>query len=431
MRYFVYILLMLTLASCSAIPVNEKQADSMPVRGLAADTSCSDIAKSFLINENYEKDLNKVLAQKKLITFTEKKAQIHYPKLEWINKVRKSFNQSLRNWNNNRYPSFYLFNKEDIIPIAKKYSENIEDEEIKASLDVSDWLKSFKNYKLDLDQLIEERISLQYNISLLKKLKLEEGTPRDIQITIKRGGELKNEIITFRKEDKNLSATINKLRLEMKDLDGTVFKNGRIKDRIIRQAMLLDMLTILHREMEYVIKNSAAPNDETIEELSQLSLLLKNADFSPSTYGLYKIENKVFIRELITASKVSDAYVKIKEPFVKLKTIVTDYFKNRKAGTDIEKVGFLKRVYAKITSITPKQAATGGGSVVVAGIGFERYFAFKEKSVSEVNELPLINELESSDLAHQQQLEQSEKVEAQKNDEHSSVVEINVDELAK
>lgn len=411
------------------------------LRSPAEAFSCTNLIKKFF-SEEEPPDLNKVLLERKLITFSEKKALINYPKLEWINRVKKSFNISLRNWNNNRYPAFYLFNNEEIVPMAKKYAENLEailsnkvpleDEEItKAYLATTDWIKSFKNYKNDLDQLIEERISLQYNVNLLKKIKLDAGEPKDIQITIKRGGELKNEIITLRKEDRNLKATINKLKLEMKGLDGTIVKNGRIKDRIIRQAMLLDILNILHRETEYVVKNSPAPSSEMIQELDNLSALIKNSEFSPSTYGVYKLENKVFIREIIATSKLDKAYAKIKDPLNSLKTFVTDYFKNRNAGTDAEKVGFLKRVYAKITSITPKQAGIGGGSVVIAGIGFERYFAFKNTSNTEVTELPPVDEISPHDIAHKQQLDQTEKVETEKHEGHSSVVEVHIDELTK
>lgn len=440
MKYLVFILMLSTLASCAGLP-GKGTTELLAARAPAETSTCAEMIKNFFSSNKKEKELVEVLAERKLITFSEKKAQIHYPRLEWVNRVKKSLNSSLRNWNNNRYPAFYLFNQEDIIPVAKKYAENLEkvlantvpleDEEItKAYLDVTDWMKAFQNYKSELDQLIEERISLQYNISLLKKIELDAGETRDVQITIKRGGVLKNEIITLRKEDKNLKATINKLKLEMKELDGSILKNGKIKERIVRQAMLLDMLIILHREMEYVIKNTTAPNIEMINELTALSLLIKKSDFSPSTYGVYKIENKIFIRELLAASKLDVAYAKIKEPLTKLKTVITDYFQNKKAGTDQEKVGILKRLYAKITSITPKQAAIGGGSVVVAGIGYQRYFAIKDHVVTEeLNEAPPLNELEADDQAHEQQLEETKKVEVEKHEGNSSVVEIHIDEL--
>lgn len=461
MKCFLLTFVCFILASCSTMAPGTRAPAEAPV------SSCTDLAKSIFMSDSYEKDLTKVLYERKLITFKEKIMQIQYPRLEWINRVKKSFNQSLRNWNNNRYPAFYIFNDEEIVPTAKRYAENLEkiltnqvpvddDETTKAYLAVGDWIKAFSNYKTEMDQLVEERISLQYNISLLKKLKLEDGESRDVQITIKRGGDLKNEIITLRKEDKNLEFTINRLKKEMTDLDGTLIRNGKIKDRIVRQAMLQDMLTIVQREAEFVSKNSAQPNEDVLKEIEKISELLKNSDFSPSTFGVYKIQDKIFIRELIATSKLDVAYNKIKDPLNRLKTIVTDYFKNRNAGTDEEKIGFFKRMYMKITSITPKQASIGGGSVVLAGIGLERYFWFKDKGTTEVadgsprtevvdeaktevvngakNESldkAASNEMGPEDKAHQQQLEQTKKVEAQKRDSHSHVVEVQIDELTK
>lgn len=447
MKYGLLILMIATLASCSTVKINSDQAYPASDRAPAQASTCSEIIKKFFADKP-EKTLEQILVERKLITFSEKKAQIHYPRLEWINKVKKYFNTSLRNWNNNRYPAFYLFNQEEILPSAKRYAENLEkiladnvsiddDETTKAYVNVSNWIKSFKNYQTELDQLIEERISLQYNISLLKKLKLDSDKPRDIIISIKRGGKLQNEVITLRKEDANLKATINKLKLEMKALDGSFSTNGRIKDRIIRQAMLFDMLTILHREVEHSIKNTSAPGQEILDQLKSLSILIKDSKLSPSTYGVYKIQDKIFIRELIATSKLDVAYEKIKDPLNKIKTILSDYFKNKNSGTDKEKVGFLKRIYAKITSITPKQAAIGGGSTVIAGISLERYFAFNghpsEEEISRSNIEPevvdLEHESESIETSHEQQIKTTKQVETQKHEDHSSVVEIHIDEL--
>lgn len=431
---------MLTSLSCSSIPTIPT-VEMSPDRAPAEAATCTEMIKRFF-KDKPEKTLDQILVEKKLITFTEKKAQIHYPRLEWINRVKKSFNTSLRNWNNNRYPSFYLFNKEDIVPTAKKYAENLEkihtntdpidDQTItKAFLDVNEWTKSYKNYASELDQLIEERISLQYNVSLLKKMKIKEGETTDVELIIKRNGILKKEIITLRKEDRNLKATINKLKSEMKDLDGSLLSKGRIKERIVRQAMLNDMLTILHREIEYVIKNSPAPGEEMIKELDGLSALLKQNELLPSTYGIYKIENKVFIREALTASKLEKVYAKIKNPVETLTSVLSNYFKNRNAGTDAEKIGFFKRMYAKITSITPKQAAIGGGTVVALGIGYERYFAISSSDTKEITEKNPTNEIGPDDIAHQEQLDETEKVDVEKHEGHSSVVEIHIDELTK
>ncbi len=458
MKCFTLSLICFMLASCSTnLLKHRNEYERAPAEVQA--TTCTDLVKSIFMSESYERDLTKVMIDKKLITLKEKFMQVQYPRLEWINKVKKSFNQSLRNWNNNRYPAFYNFNDEEIIPTAKRYAENLEkiltnqipiddDETTKAYLDVSDWMKAFANYKTELDQLIEQRISLQYNVSLLNKLKLDSGESRDIQITVKRAGVLENQIITLRKEDKNLDFTINKLKHEMKDLDGGLIKNGKIKDRIVRQAMLLDMLTIVQRELEFVSKNAKEVTPEFLSELEKLTILIKTSEYAPSTFGVYKIENKIFIRELIAASKLDIAYSKIKEPLLKIKTIAMDFFKNKSAGTDEEKIGIFKKMYLKITSITPKQATIGGSSLVVAGIGLERYFWFKDTGLEAINsgsqypevitsqEPEVINsqapeKMGPEDQAHRQQLDKTKQIETDKSAGHSSVVEIQIDELTK
>lgn len=434
MKFLFLICAGMFLASCASYaPKDRAPAEATP-------TTCNELAKNIFLSESYEKDLQKVLTERKLITWKEKLIQIQYPRLEWINKVKKSFNQSLRNWNNNRYPAFYLFNEEEVAPLAKRYAEHLEkiatnqvpaddEETTKAFVAVQEWITGYKNYRSDLDQLIEERISLQYNVSLLKKLKLDDE-PRDIQLSIKRAGEFKSEIITLRKEDKNLEFTVKKLKKEITELDGTLFKNGKIKDRIIRQAMLQDMLTIVQREIEYASKNGSQ-SEVLTKEMESLTALIRQTEFLPTTYGVYKIQNKIFIQELMAASKLDVLYNKFKDPINKLKSIVADFFKNRKAGTDEEKVGFFKRMYAKITSITPKQAAVGGGTIAIAGIGAERYFWFKEKGLSEEQDRSSAVEIGPDDQAHMQQLENTNKVEVEKHEGHSQAIEVHIEEITK
>lgn len=442
MKCFIATFLCLMLASCSSLVSSPESSSVLRNRGPAEvqTSSCADLAKNIFMSDTYEQDLTKVLAERKLITFNEKLIQIQYPRLEWINKVTKSFTTSLRNWNNNRYPSFYIFNDEEVIPTAKRYAENIEKiltnqvaaddtETTNAYLAVSGWMKSYENYKTELDQLIEERISLQYNLSLLKKLKLGSDESRDIEITVKRNGELKNEIITLRSEDKNLDLTIKQLEKEMIALDGTLFLNGKIKERILRQAMLQDILNIVQREMEHSVKNLATPSDQAFKELDKLSSLIKNSDFAPSTYGIYKISNKAFIRELVATSKLDIVYHTIADPIVKIKNIVSNFFADKTAGTEPEKIGIFKRIYSSITNITTAQAAKGGAVVVVGGIGLDRYFAIKNISSTEITDKTPTNEMGPEAEAHQQQLEKTKEVEKQKHDSHSHVIEVQVNSL--
>lgn len=393
--------------------------------------TCNELVQSLFLKENYTQDLNKTLMEKKLLSFSNKFVTVEHPSMNWLNRARISLNKSIKNWNNNKYPAFYIFSDEEIIPAAKKYfttmtdkypaGAELDEEAVKNFELVQSWIKSYQNYQREVDQLLEERISLQYNLSLLKKLKLTED-PRDIKISIMRGGQLVDEIVTLRKSDKDLAYQIKKLKSELQEFDGSLLKNGKIKDRIIRQAALSDMLTIVQREFEYSLKNTEAPSEEMTKELDYLNALIKQEDLHATTYGVYRITNQVFIRELVALSKLDVAYKKfIQAPVMKFTEVVQAFIENRPLNNAKEpaKAGIFKRIYAKISNITLKQASLGGGAVVVAGIGFERYFSI-------IGE-PVIEE----DRAHEVQIERTEEEAIKQSENHSSVIEIHIDELAK
>lgn len=448
------------LASCSHMP-EERVSVREPAE---AKGSCQELAQSLFLKENYEPDLQKALVDKKLITFSSKFVTVEHPKLNWLNKARISLNKSIKNWNNNKYPAFYIFSDEEVVTEAKRYFQTIDSivspdvavnpAATKNMATVEGWMKSFESYQKDVDNLLEERISLQYNLSLLKKLKLKKDEVRDIKVTMKRNGVMVEEILTLRKNEKDLDYQVKRFKEEIKALDGTLLKNGKIKDRIIRQAMLTDMLTIVQREFEYGIKNTKAPNPELQKELERITAMIQKSEFQPTTYGVYRITNKVFIRELASLTKADVAYKKFVEtPLLKVKEVVNAYIKNRaiKNQTDEEKVGILKRIYAKITSITPKQAAITGGTVAVAGIGIERYFwiqnnpshtdpgSARVEEVTDQSESVDVNgarAVETNDVqgvqtngAHEQQLDRTKKEEEKISDSHSSVIEVHIDEL--
>lgn len=417
----------LMLASCSSM--QDKFAFD---RGPAAEpATCNELAQNLFLKPNYQQDLEKALIDKKLLSFSNRFVTVEHPSMNWINRARESLNKSLKNWNNNKYPTFYVFSDEEVIPAAKKYfttmtdkfpaGSDLDEESVKNFELVESWIKSYENYKVEVDQLLEERVSLQYNLSLLKKLKLKDES-RDIKLSVMRGGQFVDEIVTLRKSDKDLAYQIKKLKSELKEFDGTLLKNGKIKDRIIRQAALEDMLTIVQREFEYSLKNTKEPSEEMLKEMDRLNALIKQEDLKPTTYGVYRITNKIFIREIVALSKMDVVYKKFVEtPVMKLKEVVNAFIQNRPLNNASEPVkeGIFKRIYAKVSSITLKQASIGGGVVVAAGIGFQRYFSI-------VGE-PVVIE----DRAHEVQIERTEEEAVKQSEDHSKVVEVHIDELTK
>ena len=422
-------------------PLSVEWKDVRPMANrFPADTSstdCRTLASNLMMSKNYEINHEAALVDKKLITITNKFVTIQHPRMEWMNRLRKTLNQSLRNWNNNRYPAFYLFNDEDVVPHAKKYFETLEHtvtEQLPLTKDqtenkamVEGWIKSFQDYQSDVDKLLEERISLQYNLKLVKKIKLKDE-PRDIKLMIKRNGVMTEEIITLRKEDKNLGHLEARLKKEIKDLDGARLQNGKIKDRIIRQAMLKDILTIVHRELEYAVKNTPDVSEAMVKELENLNSLIKADEFQPTTYGIYRVTNKVFMREVLSMSKLDVLYKKVQDPVNSIKELFVNFIKSRSGPKDpneAEKIGIFKRVYNKITSITLKQAAYGTGGAAVLAYGFHQYFWVGQSQ--EAIEVKIKNEdVEGASL---EQLDRTIEEETKKSEGHSQAIEVTIDEL--
>lgn len=437
----IFFFILCLFASCSNL-----QERAIFERMPAEETNCQDLAKNLFMKDNYIEDLNQALIDKKLLKFSNKFVTVQHPRMDWINRARASLNRSLKNWNNNKYPAFYIFSDEDVVTEARRYFETINSmvtheitpaPEASKNLEVvSGWMKSFENYQKDVDNLLEERISLQYNLKILKKFKQTEDI-QDIKLVIKRNGELKEEVITLRKSDKDKNFQIERLKAEIKALDGTILKNGKIKDRIIQQAALNDMLTITQREFEYGIKNTDGAHPELTLELEKLNALLAKAELKPTTYGIYRVTNKIFIREVVSATKIDWVYKKFVEtPALKFKEIFDAFIKKKTAQTQEEKIGIFKRIYAKVTSITPKQLTIATGSVVVAGVGFERYFAIngdpiiiEERGGPEFVETDEARQETLDDKKHKEQLDRTKKEDTKRTDEHSEVVEVHLNEL--
>ena len=432
MKNILTLLILFTFFSCSSTMQNN--------RSPAADepNSCFNLAQNLLMNDNYKEDLAKVMGEKKLISFKEKLMLVQYAPADWINRVKTSLTNSLRNWNNSKYPAFYIFNDEEVIPIAKTYAQNIEkilsgevpsEDAItnKAMKNVHDWISTFEGYTTDMDQLLDQRISLQYNIDLLKNIYLAPNEVRDIQITVKRSGELQNEIITLRTEDKNLGFTISKLKTEMDQLDESFGHNGKIKERIIRQAMLKDMITIIQRELEYALKNAASPSPQALAELEKLTTMINSVSDAPSTYGVYKITNKVFMRELAAASKLDTLYQKMNTPIKDLIAKAPATTPDGLASAALDP-GALQNTYGSVSGITPMKIVSGA-VLVLGGIGIDKYFVFKSAQNSTTTTTEVTNS--PQDKAHLSTITRTKNFLTKKKDELSHIVQVEMIDIQK
>ena len=114
-------------------------------------------------------------------------------------------------------------------------------------------------------------------------------------------------------------------------------------------------------------------------------MVLDDSTLSPHTYGVYRVSNSVFLRELAALSKVDVVYKRFLEtPSLKLKDILSNFIKSKDGNkTEIEKIGMFKKIYARITNISPRTVAIGGLGVVGVGVGTNAFFTIKDPIVTE------------------------------------------------
>lgn len=437
-------------------------------REIASDSACTTNLKKFFENEVTEDELNIALKERKLISFKDKMVIVNYPKVEWLNNTKKSLITRIKNWNRNQYPLFYLDQSDKFAIIAKSYSDlmtkelnnAITDDEKSALTILRDWITTYKNYQSDLDLLLEERISLQYNINMLKEIKLNKGEVRDIKVTIKKGGAYISEVITLRAEDRNLEFTLKNYKDQIKELDGKLSSFGKIQERVIKQAMAKDVVTIVQRELEHSVKNTDSIAPEISAHLDELNSLLKNADLEPSSYGVYKITNQVFSDELGDLfSRSGDEAVKevtnknqfsirgqIEKFFGKKKetvetavAVVENVAKavenqTKDAGTlvtksELKREGPLKKIYAKIATFTPYQKFSAATKLGVVGYGAYRFFWMKKEPTSMVT-ITTPTQLNPEPM-HDEQVQNTQKVDQANSDGNTSVVEVHLENLLK
>lgn len=446
------VILIISIQSCSHAP-KEPGVSLMDARHstraiASLDTmSCSDLVTSILKGPNVpvEKFIAEapadsptvtiaMLKKNKLLKTKDKFLVLEQPSVGWFNKVRKSAIAHLQSWNKNRYPIFYTSDDNNFAVVGKSIDDllernasgSLDADDTKTLKDVYGQITMFEKYEADIAKIIDERASLQYNIEVLKKLKLDTN-PIDIKITIKKSTGDESEVITFRKEDRNRKIVLDKLNKQLKELDGKLFKNGRIEERVIKQAFLKDILTIYHREVEYAFKNTEKPNAELEKLYQRLTRNLENNSFNPSTYGVFKMDHQLFKSELARFTKTDTAVRKVSATKERVKDSVQGFLGRNKSDTDTneKREGFLKNIYVSVSNLTVADL-TRYGIVAAVGFGASQYLFLdgteitNEDSVDsvprgdeEVQDVPEVNRdeiLQGEVEDHTEQLENTDKL---------------------
>ena len=451
--FFITLLISSLFVGCSSIhkiekhdqlsnSINEqKNEDELLMDRNPASNDCSSLISRFFKKNDLgtQKD---ALKKKSLLTLREGFWVSPKPKLEKLAELKKSLALSFKNWHGHKYPTYFLLNEPDVKLITENYSktlikslnqvDQLTDED-KALLEiVNGWISKFESYPVELDNMLEERISLQYNLNFLKNFELNKER-EVVKLNFKKEGKDIEKTFIFYKKDKNLDFEIKNLKKELKAFDETLEKEGKLKDRVIRQAALKEMIQFVQRDIEVAGFNIAdAKLAHELKTLSKdLNQLLNKSQLQTTSYGVYKLNSDIFWNEILpinqvqtlkeyfkkTGSFFGHAYGFTKEKLKasinfakeaprKLIDGVKDLFK-KDVDEKGEKIGFFKKLYAKIKAIDPKKAAIGAGVVGVGFIGAEQYFGLEPNTTIDCVDLDSGEKLECSDAS--ERLENTQK----------------------
>lgn len=469
MKYSKLIILSYILTSCSHTPYNEGA-----IREIAQEENCKELLQKVYDRDVGNLELNIALEERKLLSFKDKMFIIKQPSIEWYLNAKKGLTTLIKSWNKNRYPLFYLDSSDEIVPLAKSYADLLTEEmagplseESRKKMDIiNDWIESYKAYQSQLDHLLEERISYQYNIKVLKQLRIKKDEAVDIKLNFKIDGKNVTQVVTVRKEDRNLSFLISELEKKIAEFDGSSTQFGKIQERVIKQAIAGDVLTILQRELEFSVKNSNQNAEELAKKLIELNAILKDETLNASTYGVHKVVNHVFRKEVSELLHINSPFKKIRDMnhFMIRNQIEKVFGKKVKDGealvqevkkaekdavklvskAELNKDGPLKKLYSKIGTFTPYQKFMVSTKLSVIGYGAYRYFIVKKGSTVEVTgvdgsavpvegspstEVDTTTATEIKD--HETAIEITNKNEVEKSNAESHVIEVHLENLFK
>lgn len=387
-NYLALTFTLFTLSACSLMTVKEENYRTPAAVNETA--NCSEAIKRFFPSSNYEVKLQEKLAQKKLVGFSNKFVTVNHPRLDWINKASKALTRKLQNWNTNVYPQFFLLRSQDVVNdsqiLADAYvlNKKFTSKQSQSKKDVAKWIANYKTYQQDIDNLIKDRAVNQYNYTIVKKLKFKNLKDTKLELIFSRKGSQVRKFYDIDSPD-----ALEKVKVELKrnlnHFDGSFVRSGAVKQRVIDQAFYKESLSIYLRELKLARDNATNPSSALAEEIKRITNLLKNDTFSPSTFGIYQINNKVFTYEMAHLAKLDVAYKKfVEKPQLKIEQVIEKYLKDKKIpGTEEQKLSLLKRVYLKITSLDKKKVAIGAGLVAGGAISHQVFFSFEEPEVTE------------------------------------------------
>ena|GEM_PF-2806599 len=316
------------ISSCSQI---EKSSQRTPASPGPTGPACRELMARF-IEPGYEKNIKQAIEEKRLVHRSLNRITVRRPRPSVFTKLyQKAERFFSRVVNDNRFPAYYIFDEAETVPKIMAYVRSyvkggVEESGKNAKEDfgplVEKWLGDYELYEKQIDDLIKTRVSLSYNLNLLRHYKSEAADIDRVKLHFYKNGKFEESVFTFREADDNLDVLISDIQNEINRFDGGMFTSnqrensrlgfnfvteGVIRNRVLDQARLKDRLTILHREVEFVFLNLGKRDEfigyteegkKSLEELYvRVSNLLTDTDTRPSNWAVKKTSRQKFIKE--------------------------------------------------------------------------------------------------------------------------------------
>jgi len=380
-----------------------------PAEKVTEELNCHEALGGFL-EKNYADKLVLALEEKKLVQLGDHSIKVRRPSGSLFKSLKSSFHRLLKGLNKKKYSIFYLDSEETAASVAaypdllaKKLQNNsTEGGEVLERVD--QWVKEYRGYEEDIGNLTAERVTLAYNVNLLKKVKpridhaFSMGKSFEAKLSIRENGIDVEKTYIFRKNDGNYAFEISKMRDRIKEIDGGylgfLLDQGEIRTRVIEQARLHDIVRMHHRELEKYINNPPTElihgfdlTEETLGSLKNLLVELEKLeagveDYSgllPSDFGIRKILNKKIQVELMNLPRsIKSRYI-----FKKSEEIADKYLsEDAKERLQLKFKGYAHVFQASGLGAAAYAIYEGGGFVK----GLWTWYSYDRTKIDDCNE---------------------------------------------
>jgi hypothetical protein len=335
LRILSFSLYILVAQSCSSLSnIKQEPTGNRFIASEFTSNSCHELMER-LIEKGYNEKIRQALEAKQLVHRSHSSLTIQRPRPSILASLYKRTERFFaRVINDNRYPAYYIFDEEETTSKIIAYIRGYTRPDFRRSVgegnaindfgpEVRRWLDDYENYSTQIDDLVKTRVSIAYNLNLLKHYKSSAPDIDRVTLSFYKNGKLEETIFTFRREDDNLTVLIRDLERELKRFDGgffakesrdhvrvnfDFFNEGAIRDRVLQQSRLRDKILILNRESEFAYMNISnradmdQPHEEGLIALRELynrtTNLLMDQEIVPSGWATTRISRDTMLAEL-------------------------------------------------------------------------------------------------------------------------------------